>query len=109
MQREHDDENDTHLLNLTGSPLKDSCQIELLNLSITEELLPKKNAWNNDEEQYQSIAMDEAQYVYQYNFLYYYSFRIFSKKFIFVPGNTSWQLCAISKGEISRNVGPFVM
>lgn len=60
---QNDDENETNSLNLTGSPLKDSCQFDLLNLSITEELLPKKNAWNNNEERYQSIAMDKAQYV----------------------------------------------
>lgn len=58
-----DEEIDSNLLNLTGSPLKDSCQFDLLNLSITDELMPKKNAWNDAEEKYHSISMDEAQYV----------------------------------------------
>lgn len=60
--KNHCDANSSNLLNLTGSPLKDSCQFDLLSESMTEELLlSKQNAWKNDEEQYQAIAMDESQ------------------------------------------------
>lgn len=59
--RNYSDENDSNLLDLTGSPLKDSCQFEALSESIAEELASKRIAWKNDEEQYQSIPMDESQ------------------------------------------------
>lgn len=52
--------NSSNLLDLTGSPLKDTCQFELFGESMTEELTPKTNAWKKDEEQYQAIAVDES-------------------------------------------------
>lgn len=53
--------NISNLHNLTGSPLKDSCQFELMNESMSDELLPRSNAWKHNEEQYQSIPMEESQ------------------------------------------------
>lgn len=47
-------------LDLTGSPLKDSCQFELLGDSL-QEIIEKKNAWNDNEESYHCIKLSEAQ------------------------------------------------
>lgn len=56
----HDDESD--LLNLTGSPLKDSCLFDSLGDSLVDGISPKKNAWNGEEEIYQCIQLSDAQY-----------------------------------------------
>lgn len=56
----HDDDLDQ--LNLTGSPLRDSCQFDSLGDSIMDELLPKKNAWTVEEEKYHCIPLSDAQY-----------------------------------------------
>lgn len=55
------DANTSNLLDLTGSPLKDSCQFELLGESMADELLPKDNAWKNEEEQYQPLTLEKSQ------------------------------------------------
>lgn len=51
---------ETNLLDLTGSPLKDSCQFELLGDPLIEEF-QKKNAWKDNEEIYHAIPLAEAQ------------------------------------------------
>lgn len=56
----HNNISDLNRLNLTGSPLKDSCNFEPLDESLHEELITK-NAWNDDEETFHCIAMAEAQ------------------------------------------------
>lgn len=49
-------------LNLTGSPLKDSCNFEQLSESFSEEF-SKQNAWKDEEEKYHTISLSDAQYV----------------------------------------------
>ncbi|XP_031631660.1 protein zwilch [Contarinia nasturtii] len=51
---------ESYMLDLTGSPLKDSCQYDLLNDSLGDELV-KKNAWKDEDERFHPIPMCEAQ------------------------------------------------
>lgn len=52
--------NESGLLDLTGSPLKDSCQFDSMSESLTE-VVPKGNAWNDNDETYQCITLSETQ------------------------------------------------
>ncbi|XP_055324770.1 protein zwilch [Sitodiplosis mosellana] len=51
---------ESHMHDLTGSPLRDSCQFDVLNESVSDEFI-KKNAWKDEEEKYHSIALNDAQ------------------------------------------------
>lgn len=58
--KQENDSGQKHMLDLTGSPLKDSCQFDLLNESLSEEL-QKKNAWNDEDETFQTVPIGDAQ------------------------------------------------
>lgn len=48
-------------LNLTGSPLKDSCEIDYID-DLLEDGLISLNSWTDEEESYQCISLQAAQY-----------------------------------------------
>lgn len=53
--------NESGLHDLTGSPLKDSCQFDSLVEESLTEVVPKQNAWNDNDETYKCIPLTEAQ------------------------------------------------
>lgn len=54
--------NERDLLNLTGSPLKDSCCFDSINESFSEPIESTK-LWTDLEETYHPIKFSQAQYV----------------------------------------------
>lgn len=56
------DENNSNDLNLTGSPLRDTCDIDYINDSM-DSLLGWNYLWTEEDETYRPISIIRAQYV----------------------------------------------
>lgn len=62
MQKIVSNENSSNDLNLTGSPLRDTCDIDYIDDSM-DSLLDWNNLWTEEDETYHPISLIRAQYV----------------------------------------------
>lgn len=62
LSKQASNEHDSRNLNLTGSPLRDTCDIDCINESM-DSLLGWNYAWTEEEESYHPLPISRSQYV----------------------------------------------